>query len=184
MDPLIAIGSDAPSIQKRDLRRNVFSLDEMRGWIVVLNFWSAECTWCERIDYELKSFVDGWKEKVKVLWIASNGNETRDFIEAVATERNLPHVILDTQQQVANLYGAQTTPHFFIVDGKGKLAYQGAWDDITFRQRAATQVYVPRAVEALMHNQPPEVSQTQPYGCVLVRYSDHNESSLLRAIDS
>ena len=95
-------------------------------------------------------------------------------LKELPASRNLPVVLVDEQQQVANLYGAQTTPHFFVVDGKGKLAYQGAWDDITFRQRTATQVYVPRVVEALMHNQPPEVSQTQPYGCVLVRYNDPN----------
>ena len=172
MDPLIKIGEDAPPFQILDLWGNVFSLDEMRGWIVVLNFWSAECTWCERVDQELMNLLDGWKEQVKVLWFASNAHETRDFIEAVATKRNLPLVLVDEQQQVANLYGAQTTPHFFIVHGKGKLAYQGAWDDITFRRRSATQVYVPKVVDALMHNQPPEVSQTQPYGCVLVRYND------------
>jgi thiol-disulfide isomerase/thioredoxin len=151
---------------------NVFSLDEMRNWIVVLNFWSAECTWCERVDDELINFLDGWKDQVIVVWIASNANETSEFIEGVASVRNLPVVLVDEQQQIANLYGAETTPHFFIVDRKGKLAYQGAWDDITFRQRTATQVYVPRVVKALHDDQTPEVSQTQPYGCVLVRFND------------
>jgi peroxiredoxin len=174
LDPLINIGEDAPSFQLRDLWGNIFSLNELRGWIVVMNFWSAECTWCERVDHELMNFLDGWKEQVKVVWIASNANETSDFIEGVASGRNIPIVLVDDQQQVANLYGAQTTPHFFIVDGKGKLAYQGAWDDISFRQRTATQVYVPRVVKALQHNQTPEVSQTQPYGCVLVRFNDPN----------
>jgi len=174
VDTLINIGEEAPSFQRSDSRGHVFSLNEMRGWIVVLNFWSAECMWCERVDHELMNYLDGWKEQVKVVWIASNGNETRDFIEGVASSRNLPVVLMDEQQRVANLYGAQTTPHLFIVDVKGKLAYQGAWDDINFRQRTATQVYVPRVVEALMNDQPPEVSQTQAYGCVLVRYHDPN----------
>ncbi len=52
----------------------------------------------------------------------------------------------------------------------GKLAYQGAWDDITFRQRVATQIYVPRVIEALKQNRIPEVTQTPPYGCALVRF--------------
>jgi ribosomal protein L7Ae-like RNA K-turn-binding protein len=120
------------------------------------------------------NYLDEWKEQVKVVWIASNANESREFIEGVARERNIPIVLVDDQQQVANLYGSRTTPHFFIVDGMGKLAYQGAWDDITFKQRTATQVYVPRVVKTLLHNQTPEVSQTQPYGCVLVRFNDPN----------
>jgi peroxiredoxin len=174
VDPLINIGEDAPSFQLRDLRGNIFSLNELRGWIVVLNFWSAECTWCERVDHELMKYADGWKEQVKVVWIASNASETSNFIKGVANGRNIPIVLVDDQQQVANLYGAQTTPHFFIMDGQGKLAYQGAWDDITFKQRTATQVYVPQVVKALLHDQTPEVSQTQPYGCVLVRFNDPN----------
>ena len=104
-----------------------------------------------------------------MIWIASNANEPRNLIEKVAGERKIPVVLLDTDQRVANLYGAQTTPHFFVIDRDGKLAYQGAWDDITFRQRTATRIYVPEVIEALRHNQISQNKQTAPYGCVLVR---------------
>jgi hypothetical protein len=106
---------------------------------------------------------------VNVIWIASNANEGRDLIEREAVERHIPSVLLDVDQRVADLYGALTTPHFFIVDFDGKLAYQGAWDDITFRHRTASQVYVPQVVEALKQGKTPKVSQTPPYGCTLVR---------------
>ncbi|OGN88990.1 MAG: hypothetical protein A2Y88_09790 [Chloroflexi bacterium RBG_13_48_10] len=170
MDTLIKTGEKAPSFQLPDLNGDPFSLEKLPGWITVLNFWSAECTWCERVDQEMRSYLEAWKEQVMVVWIASNANESRDLIESVASERKLPTVLLDAHQQVANLYGAQTTPHFFVVDTKGYLAYQGAWDDITFRQRVATQVYLPQVIEALKHQLVPEITQTEPYGCALVRY--------------
>ena len=175
MDPIILIGQEAPQFQLTDLRGAVISLSRMRRWIIVLNFWSAECEWCERVDHELMGILDTWKEHVKVLWIASNVNESRELIERVSNIRNLPTVLLDENQEVANLYGAEMTPHFFVVNAKGILAYQGAWDDITFRQRAATQVFVPKVVESLMQNITPQISQTSPYGCALVRYSDSND---------
>jgi hypothetical protein len=66
------------------------------------------------------------------------------------------------------------TPQFFVVDAKGKLAYQGSWDDITFRQRVATQVYMPQVVEALKQHLVPQINHTLPYGCVLVHFHDKN----------
>jgi peroxiredoxin len=172
MDTMINIGEIAPQFQLPDLKGTLFSLGGFHGWIRVVNFWSAECTWCERVDHEWTAFHDAWKQDVKAFWIASNANEPQDLIERVAAKNNLPIVLLDRNQQVANLYGAQVTPHFFVVDGNGTLCYQGAWDDITFRQRVATKVYLPQVIEALIHHRTPEITQTLPYGCVLVRYTE------------
>jgi peroxiredoxin len=169
MASIMAGGGEAPLFRLSDLKGSVYSLAEMRGWIIVLNFWSANCVWCKRVDHELMGFLEKWKEQVKVLWIASNANESRRLIERVATERNLPTVLLDKYQQVASLYGVEMTPQFFILDTKGKLAYQGAWDDISFRQRVATQVYIPQVVEALKQHLAPQINQTPAYGCALVR---------------
>jgi len=174
VDPIKAVGEKAPIFQLTDIRGDIYSLAKMIGRVIILNFWSAECVWCERVDQELMGFLEPWKEKVIVLWIASNANESSAYIERVARERNLPAVLVDERQQVADSYGAEVTPHFFIVDVRGKLAYQGSWDDISFRQRVATQVYVPEVVEALMQDLAPRISQTPPYGCVLVRFFDQN----------
>ena len=171
MDPLIKISEQAPLFQLNDLMGKTHILKELQGWIVVLNFWSAECEWCRRVDHELITYLDAWKDRVKVLWIASNANESRYLIEKVAAERKLPTVLLDDLQKVADLYGAQTTPHFFVVDKGGKLRYQGAWDDINFKQRVATQVYLRKVIEAVLQNLTLEKTQTPPYGCVLVRFS-------------
>jgi thiol-disulfide isomerase/thioredoxin len=175
MDPIISIGVEAPNFQLTDLRGDIFTLGKMVGRIIVINFWSAECIWCERVDHELLGYVDRWNEGVKVVWIASNANEPPTLIERIAMERNIPTVLLDERQHVADLYNAETTPHFFIVDMNGKLVYQGAWDDVSFRQRVATQVYIPEVVEALLHEATPQIKQTPAYGCVLVRFFDqHN----------
>ena len=174
MDPIISVQSEAPLFKLPDLKGMHHSLIDMRGRIVVLTFWSAECTWCERVDRELLTYLGAWQEQVAVWWIASNANESHELLEGVASERNLPTVLMDGHQEVADLYGAQTTPHFFVIGKSGKLEYQGAWDDITFRQRMATQVYIPKVVDALMNDQHPKLTQTPPYGCVLVRLYQEN----------
>jgi peroxiredoxin len=171
MDSVIEIGATAPEFQLPDLRGNLVSLKDLKGSVVVLNFWSSECDWCERVDQELTNYVTQWRDRATVLWIASNAHETREQVEKVAVERNIPIVLLDEQLKAANLYGVQTTPHFFVLDLQGKLAYQGAWDDITFRQRVANISYVPQAVQALINGSQPDITQTQAYGCTLVRFT-------------
>lgn len=167
---MIKIGTQAPLFKLADVRGKWQSLDDYLGRIVVLNFWSAECDWCKRVDEEVILYSGVWKDQVKVLWIASNANESLDLVEKTSDERKLPAVLIDTDLKVADAYGTQTTPHFFILDRDGKLRYQGAWDNITFRQRQATQLYVPMVVETLMRDQVPEITSTPAYGCMLVRH--------------
>jgi peroxiredoxin len=170
MDPLIKIGERTPTFQLPDLEGEFYGLQEFLGKILVINFWSAECEWCKRVDREIVFYQDLWREQARVVWIASNNNKTPDLIKNTAAERHLRVVLVDEQHQVADKYGAQTTPHFFVLDEQGIARYQGAWDDITFRHRMPTVEYVPRAVEALRQGRAPEITQTQPYGCAMVRF--------------
>ena len=75
MGPIVTVGAQAPEFQLPDLQGKWFALEDLLGRMVVLNFWSAECVWCERVDHELIAFLDVWKAQVKILWIASNVNE-------------------------------------------------------------------------------------------------------------
>jgi peroxiredoxin len=169
MDPVIKIGAFAPHFELDDLHGKRHRLESLLGQVVVLNFWSAECDWCRRVDQELVAHLAHWKDNVEVWWIACNANEPRELIERTAIERNIPIVLIDSDQLVTDLYGAEITPHFFVLGKTARLAYQGAWDDITFRRRTATQKYVPDGVEALLNDKTPLVTQSPPYGCTLLR---------------
>ena len=104
-----------------------------------------------------------------MLSIASNRSESVWEVEDVAKTRRLPTVLIDAQHFVADLYEAVTTPHAFVVDRQGILRYRGAVDDVTFRQRKATRFYLEEAVEALLEDRLPELTETPPYGCTIVR---------------
>ena len=170
MDPVIVNGEIAPDFTLPDLQGNHHRLSEGRGRIVILNFWSAECPYAARADRELSGYIQEWGEAVLLLSIASNANEPVDLLRRIADERGLAPVLYDAQQQVADLYGAVTTPHLFVIDADGILRYQGAIDDVTFRQRSPTRAYLKQAVEAVLAGRDPEPAETQPYGCTVVRF--------------
>lgn len=171
MDPLIPTGQLAPAFKLPALDGQFYRLEDVRGRIVVLNFWSAECPWCERGDRELLSYLPGWGQRVAPWTIACNAHEAPELMIQAASQRGLPLVLHDASQQIANLYGAQTTPHFFVIDTEGILRYQGALNDITFRQRSPTRFYLREAVDALLSGTLPDPAQTAPYGCAIVRHT-------------
>lgn len=91
------------------------------------------------------------------------------MLQDAAHARNLDLILKDAAAQVADLYEAQTTPHCFVVDESGILRYRGAFDDRTFRNRIASRRYLREAVDALLLGRMPDVQETMPYGCTIVR---------------
>jgi peroxiredoxin len=167
--PKLATGQLAPDFQLPGLDGNPTRLADLRGQIILINFWSAECPWVERIDRE---FGARPLEGLVVLAIASNASEPPDLLRQAAQDRKLPHVLVDAGHRVADLYGAETTPHAFLIDTEGILRYQGAFDDVTFRQRTPTRSYAREAVRAVQRGRPVEIEETQPYGCAIIRFSE------------
>jgi len=170
MDTMIKTGAPAPDFRLPDLSGNIYHLRDFKGIIVVINFWSAECPWSERSDSELIRLLPLWGDRVKLLTIASNANEPLELIQKAAKQRGLPVVLHDRQQIVADLYGAQTTPHIFVIDSNGILRYQGAFDDVTFRQKFPTRNYLSEAIEALLNGVQPKVREAPPYGCTIIQH--------------
>jgi len=169
--PTPQLNQPAPPFQLPDLEGRLHDLMDFRGQVVILNFWSAECPWSERVDRELLDLVKRWGSDVALLPIASNANEGLELLSSTAAARGIPRVLIDADQRVADLYGAQTTPHFFVIDREGYLRYQGAFDDVTFRKRTPREQYLKAAVEAVLGGRQPDPAETPPYGCALVRFS-------------
>jgi peroxiredoxin len=169
MDTVVQNGQPAPDFELPDLQGHLHRLSELRGRVVVLNFWSAECPWAERADQAMGAYQQEWGEDVTVWLVASNVNESTEKLAETARQRGLAVVLHDSRHQVADRYGAQTTPHLYVVDRQGILRYQGALDDTNFRQREARRFFLRQAVEAVLAGQDPDPAQTAPYGCTIVR---------------
>jgi peroxiredoxin len=171
MDPLARVSKPAPEFSLPDLEGNTHNLVDLLGQIVVLNFWSAECPWAQRVDGSLHALRVIWPEDVVYWPIASNVNESLELISTTAAQHDQPVVLVDRDQVVADMYGAVTTPHFYVIDRQGVLRYAGSYDDVTFRQRTPTRSYLEEAVSALVAGLHPDPVKTPPYGCALVRHS-------------
>ncbi len=163
------INEPAADFRLPDLDGNTVQLSDLRGRIVILNFWSSECPHSERTDREIMSMFVQWQDQVALLPVAANSIESPEAVAEAARSRHLPTVLLDGGHHVADLYEAVTTPHVFVIDGEGILRYAGAVDDVSFRQRRPSRFYLDEAVEALLAGHLPPVQETTSYGCAIVR---------------
>ena len=163
------INQSVPDFSLPDQLGRARTLGTYRGRIAVVNFWSAECPWSERADRHLLELASRYSQQIAILPVSSNFNETGELITRAIQFRGLDFVLIDTDAALAQAWGAQTTPHAFVIDAQGILRYRGAVDDVTFRKRVPERFYVQEALEALLAGRLPEIQETAPYGCTVVR---------------
>lgn len=165
----LAVGAVAPAFELQDLDGKAVTLAEFRGKTVVLEWINPNCP-VSRGYAERKIMVQTAAAHPEAVWLAINStNRThRDYLvaadhKAYDAKQGIGYPVLyDTSGEVGRAYGAKTTPHMFIVDENGKVAYNGAIDS---GPGATSTNYVDAALKALAAGQRPDPATTQPMGC-------------------
>jgi len=173
------VGKAAPDFTLKDLDGNDVTLSGFKGKKVVLEWTNHECP------FVLKHYDSGNMQKLQkeqtaagdVVWltIRSSAEGKQGFVTAaqakdIIKERGAAQTaeLLDSAGAVGHLYGARTTPHMYVIDETGVLAYEGAIDDNSSHRpetiEGATN-YVVEALTALRNGKAVETAETQPYGC-------------------
>jgi peroxiredoxin len=76
--------------------------------------------------------------------------------------------LLDPKGDIGKAYGAQTTPHMYVIKPDGVLAYKGGIDSIATSKLddiAKAEPYVKEALAAVAAGKNVEKASTRPYGC-------------------
>jgi peroxiredoxin len=144
-------------------------LSDHRGKIIVLEWINWDCPFSRR-PYEKGTFpalAAKYADK-GVVWLAINSTHyaTQEKDKAWIAKHKLAYPILhDAEGTVGRQYAARTTPHMYVIDRSGKIAYQGALDDDPRGQKAQPVNYVERALAELLADKPVSTPKTTPYGC-------------------
>lgn len=79
------------------------------------------------------------------------------------------HYVLDVNSQVADAFGARTTPHVFLFDKDNKLVYKGAIDDNVDDPKAVTKQWLKDAMKSLAAGKAIDPPTTRNLGCSIKR---------------
>src|SRR5687767_14864307 len=166
----LAIGDAAPNFTLKDQDGNDVNLADLKGKFVVLEWLNPGCPFVKRL-YDEKAFqalYDKYSGKdVAYFAIQSGSGTTPEKLKKFAEENGIKYKLLaDTDAAVAKSLGAKTTPHMFVVDKEGKLAYRGAIDDDPDgKKKEGRTNYVSKALDELFAGQPVSIPETKSYGC-------------------
>ena len=171
-------GKAAPEFTLKDSNGNDVALSRHQGKFVVLEWLNYDCPFVNKHynSGNMQSLQKAYTGKgVTWLSIISSASEQQGYYQAADVNRlnaekkaSPTAILLDPTGQVGKFYGAQTTPHMFIIDPKGILVYQGAIDDIRSTNPddvARARNYVSAALEEAMAGKPVSVPSTKSYGC-------------------
>jgi peroxiredoxin len=156
----------APDFTAKDKDGKTVSLADFKGKTVVLEWYNPGCPYVKKF-YDVGAMQNAQKEAIGqgVVWLVINSgkhklNDATGYYPAT--------VINDEDKSLARAYEAKVTPHCFVIDAKGNLAYKGAIDSIASVKSADIEKatnYVAAAIKALKDGKAPEVTTSKPYGC-------------------
>lgn len=167
----VDVGQSAPDFELKDVYGKTFSPGEFKGKIVVLEWFNKGCPFVKgrHGDQTMQKTYAKYAEK-GVIWLAidSTTGSKAEENRAHAAEQHLAYpILMDVEGRAARAYGAKTTPHMYVIDRAGKLAYIGAIDDDPGGQKDKKTVtnHVAAAIEDLLADKAVAKSKTIPYGC-------------------
>ena len=115
------IGTAAFDFNFQDLNGQIWSLDKVRGKVVLLRFWADWCPYCR---YEMP-IIDKYYRKLKkegFLVLAVNVKQSPEVALAFTAQLDISFPVpLDPDGKIAKRYGVYGIPTNFLIDREGTI---------------------------------------------------------------
>ena len=177
------VGKSAPDFTAKDIDGKTHKLSDYKGKIVVLEAYNLDCPFCaNHFKTGAMQELQQWAASKGVVWLLVNsaGQHSGSYRDAATAKKEWDELkikatawIDDHDGKVGKLYGMKTTPHMFVIDQKGLLAYQGAIDNRPEPEGDPRKArnYVRETITKLLAGGKIVVAETKSYGCG-VKYSN------------
>jgi peroxiredoxin len=171
----IAIGERAPDFELPGTDGASHALSANGPASATVVYWTCNhcpyaLAWHDRMLDVARDYAD---RGVRFLAINSNDAERypadsfEAMVERVEEEGEWPHPYLhDESQEVARAWGAEKTPHVFVLDPELKLRYHGA-PDADYEDASHGAAWLREALDAVLEGRDPEREPTPAVGCTI-----------------
>lgn len=171
-------GATAGNFRLIDANGKPVALSDFRGRTVVLEWNNPGCPYVQKhYDSGNMQRTQAAARRDGAVWLTVNsgapgkqgymtGAEARAFVEKAKAQPTA--YLLDPEGKVGRGYAAKTTPHLYVIDGRGVLRYQGGIDDKPTADKAdiaGARNHVLAALGELKAGKSVSVAETRPYGC-------------------
>jgi peroxiredoxin len=124
----VAGNPDAPDFNLEDQDGNFVKLSDLKGKVVIVNFWA---TWCPPCRKEMPSMQRAWEtlKQEDIEMLAINVGEDSDLIFAFTAEYPVDFpLLMDRDSKVVREWRVRGLPTTFIINPEGKIVYQAIGD--------------------------------------------------------
>jgi len=175
------VGEPAPQFELTHVKTgNSHALSDFSDKVVVVVFQSIHCPWDkmrENGGYQrmLSPMAEKYADKgVQFLAINSNKNESAEQVASYLDKHSIPYPILkDPGNQIADAYGAQTTPHVYVISkGEQELLYKGGIEEVPGSPAQCGQMdeqYLKPVLDAVLAGKDAPYTVTKSKGCSIKR---------------
>lgn len=176
----LKIGDKAPmtDVKMKNISNKAVSLNDVKGANGTLVVFSCNTcpfvlAWEDRYNdvYDVAS-----KNKIGMILVNSNEAKRGDADSQAEMQRHAKakgykmNYVIDEGHKLADAFGARTTPHVFLFNNKGELAYVGAIDDNSADKNAVKDAYLKKALAELGSGKTScSNAQTKAVGCSIKR---------------
>ncbi len=182
----VVVGDKAPDYKFTDIDGKDHTIAGFNGKMVVLEWTNPGCPFVHKYysKGDMQNLQAASTKTGDVVWVAVNSSgedkegylaSSAEFKKQIAKDNShATYYVRDPKGTFGKLYGAKTTPHMFVIDKTGVIAYQGAIDSIPSPDQAdiaKATPYVADALKALRTGSKPMTVNTPSYGCG-VKYAD------------
>lgn len=173
------VGQPAPAFTANDLTGKPVSLADFKGKTVILEWHNFGCPFVQK--HYKSNNMQALQKKFgpDVVWLTINSTRTdhQDYQSPAVLTQELKkfgatptRFLMDESGTVGRAYGAKVTPHMYVIDPTGKVAYNGAIDDNRSANpedvKTAKNLVV-AAMDELKAGKPVSNASNAPYGCTI-----------------
>jgi peroxiredoxin len=107
-----------------DLQGKSWTLKDLKGKVVLVNFWATWCPPCRKEMPDLEALYNRYKDQGFVILALSEDEETNKVAPFIAEHKITYPILLDPGQKVNNLFQVEGIPKSFVYNREGKLVAQ------------------------------------------------------------
>lgn len=147
------------------------SLADLKGEkATVVVFWNQNCPYVEGGDAaaaeRVAALAKAYKDKgVSVVAIDAGSNNSAGSITEYAKDKPFP-VLINADSKVAAAFGAEYTPHTFVLDANMNVVYKGGFDSGAKKDASGNvEPWAENAVKDVLAGKPVAVTEKKGTGC-------------------
>ncbi|MEW6116189.1 MAG: TlpA disulfide reductase family protein [Nitrospirota bacterium] len=114
-------GLDAPAFELKDTTGKVWKLSDLKGKVVLVNFWATWCDTCKEEKPSLVNLINSEKGNDKFVFVSVLFRDDPAKVPAYMREYGYSFPVLIDDKNIAKAYGLTGVPESFLIDKNGIL---------------------------------------------------------------